>query len=1142
MSVGDNDGGDLNQYGKRELWEQILCEPDTFVGGTDIINDTLPIINGENTISVKETDYIPAIGKLFDEILVNARDQKVRLEESLNKGQKNIILVSNIKVDYDNETHMWSIYNDGNGIDVADHPSEKNDEGNPINIVELILGNLLTSKNYGKSGKTTGGKNGFGAKLVNLFSTYFRVETVDHIRGLKYIQEFTNNMRDKTKPKITKDKCKPYTKISWITDFKRFGIEKYTDDMVNLMIRRIYDIAGTTDKGMNIYYNNNKINIKTFDNYIDLYLNETEEKVFEKIHDRWEIGVSTSMNDKFEQFAFVNGIYTSKGGKHVDLICKQLISGIASYISKKHKKTIPENYIKNYLKVFVNSVIEDPSFDSQSKERLITTASKFGSKPVINDKLIKKIVDKLDIVDKVLSFADFKLTKEAKKTDGQKVNRIKNIPKLDDANWAGTKQSGQCTLILTEGDSAKTMAISGLSVIGRDKYGIFPLRGKLLNVKDASTKQILDNSEITNLKKIIGLEEGRVYDETYNKRLRYGHVMILTDQDHDGSHIKGLVLNVFHSLWPSLLKQSGFILSMITPIVKVTKGKKIMSFYNLTTYSDWQKDTNDYKKWNTKYYKGLGTSTASEAKEYFGSMKLNNYEWTDESEDKMNLAFKKDQSDKRKTWLYKYDEDKVIDCDNKNIKIEEFVDNELIHFSNSDTLRSIGSLCDGLKPSQRKIIYCCFKRKLYKEIRVAQLAGYVSENAAYHHGEASLQSTIIGLGQDYVGSNNINLLKPNGQFGTRLMGGADAASPRYIHTELNPLIDLIYPSEDFQVLKYNDDDGILVEPKYYVPIIPTVLINGMKGIGTGFSTSIPPFNPLDVIQNIIYKIKKQPYKDIDPWFNGFNGTIEKVNNKLYITKGVYNIISNNTLVITELPIGVWTQNYKEFLDSLLFDKTKKQKFYILDYEDHSTDTIINFKVKVEPHILKNITCNIKKSVDSIEELFKLHSSKNTSLTNIHLYNAAGTIKKYHHINEIFDDYYTERYNLYITRKDFQLNQIQYELDINNSKMKFINDVINDKIVIYRNKKDNIIDKLVELKYKMIIDKNITEKYSIENKKTGFNYLINMPLYNLTEEKMLELNNSILELQKKYDILDSSSIEEIWLSEIYSLKKEYLKLK
>ena len=171
-------------------------------------------------------------------------------------------------------------------------------------------------------------------------------------------------------------------------------------------------------------------------------------------------------------------------------------------------------------------------------------------------------------------------------------------------------------------------------------------------------------------------------------------------------------------------------------------------------------------------------------------MKKNDYTWTKDSEMSMNLAFKKDLSDKRKEWLYGYDKNNIVDGSEKNISIEKFVNNELIHFSNSDTLRSIGSICDGLKPSQRKIIYCAFKRKLYSEIRVAQLAGYVSENAAYHHGEASLQSTIIGLAQNYVGTNNINLLLPNGQFGTRIMGGHDSASPRYIHTELNPIVDL----------------------------------------------------------------------------------------------------------------------------------------------------------------------------------------------------------------------------------------------------------------------------------------------------------------------------------------------------------------
>ena len=182
----------LEEYKKKELKQQILDEPDTFVGGCDLIEDLLPIINNTENISTKNIEYVPAINKLFDEILVNARDQKIRLDET---NCKNTIKTTEIKVSYDSETSMWTVFNNGNGIDVAEHPTEKDKDGNPQYIVEMILGELLTSKNYNKRGKTTGGKNGFGAKLTNLFSTDFRVETVDHIRGLKYVQNFSNNMK-----------------------------------------------------------------------------------------------------------------------------------------------------------------------------------------------------------------------------------------------------------------------------------------------------------------------------------------------------------------------------------------------------------------------------------------------------------------------------------------------------------------------------------------------------------------------------------------------------------------------------------------------------------------------------------------------------------------------------------------------------------------------------------------------------------------------------------------------------------------------------------------------------------------------------------------------------------------------------------
>ena len=1133
---------DLEEYKVEEHQNHIYNTPDTYVGGVDVIEEILPVFINDKIIN-NNIKYIPAVLNIWNEIAVNAKDQIERLISDIKKGKKNIIPVTEIKFEFDEDTQMWSIYNNGNGIDVANHPTEKDNDGNPMNIVMIIFWKLLSSKNYNKNeDKIVGGKNGYGAKLTNIFSTYFKVETVDHTRGLKYEQEFKNNMNEYNEPKITKTKSKPYTKISWITDFDRFGIDKYSNDMIYLMLRRIYDISGITGNKVNIYYNGKKIKCNTFDKYINLYLDNNDNKVYEQIHDRWQVGVSVTTSDKFEHYSFVNGIATLKGGKHVDYITKQITSKLSEYINKKHKKEVPENYIKNYLKIFINSIIVNPSFDSQTKERLITPPSKFGSKPIITNKFIENMANELDIISKVLLFAEFKQTKEAKKNNGSKVKRI-NIPKLDDANNAGTRKSKDCTLILTEGDSAKTMAISGLSKIGRDNYGVFPLRGKILNVKGIYIKQILNNEEIKNIIKIIGLEIGKTYNNINS--LRYGKIMIMTDQDHDGSHIKGLIINIFHTLWPSLLKME-YITSMITPIVKVTKGKKQIAFYNLYDYEKWKDKTKDYKKWSCKYYKGLGTSTSKEAVDYFTNMVINNYSWEESSDEKINLAFNKELSDKRKDWLFKYDKSNQLLYNDKNIYINDFIDKELIHFSNSDTLRSIGSICDGLKPSQRKILYSCFKRKLYSEIKVAQLAGYVSENSAYHHGETSLQSTIIGMAQNFVGSNNINLLQPNGQFGSRIMGGSDSASPRYIHTELNPLVDYIYPKNDFPLLTYNNDDGMIVEPEYYVPIIPMVLINGMIGIGTGFSSNITQYNPLDIIKCIKNKLNDEEMDDIIPWYKDFTGKIIKLTDKSYITKGKYRIISNNSLIITELPIGKWTHNFKEYLDSLI-DNQKTDKFSIKDYENNSTDTKIYFKIIVSDHTkLKNIKYNKKKHIDTIEELFKLYTTKNTSLTNIHLYDSNNIIKKYNNVNEIIDEYYNVRLKLYETRKEYELNKLKEELLLENTKIRFINDVINENIIIYRKKKEIITKDLEKNKYPYYVNNKLIE-YDKNNDKNNdnndkYNYLIRIPLYNFTEEKINELQDKINKLTEQFNNLNQKTIHELWLTELDCLEKEYKKLK
>ena len=1139
---------ELNKYKKEKLENHIYEHPDTYVGGCDLIEENLPVWDRqENKIDYRSGELIPAIYKIFDEILVNSRDQIIRINE---RKLKEDIPVTTLKITINPETNEISVYNDGTGVDVAQHPTELDKDGNKIWIPALIFGELLTSINYDKNEKKiVGGKNGYGAKLTNIFSSQFELKTVDHIRGKKYVQKYKNNMKIKEEPIITNSKSKPFTKVSWITDFKRFGIEKYSDYMIDLMYRRVYDIAGVSDKNISVYLNDKKIKINNFMDYSRLYLSNSESLIYEKIDDRWTIAVSTSNTDKFEQISFVNGIATFKGGKHVDYICKLLIGGIKGYILKKHKKTIQENYIKNYLRVFIDSVIENPSFDSQTKERLISTPSKFGSKPELTDKYLKTICEKTDIVDKVLQYTEFKLNKENKKTDGTKKSKLRDIPKLDDANWAGTKKSDECILILTEGDSAKSMAVAGLSVVGRDKYGVFPLKGKVMNVKDAKNSQVMNNVEITNLKKIIGLEANKIYKNT--KSLRYGKIMIMTDQDHDGSHIKGLVINVFHTMWPSLL-DLNFITSMITPIIKATKGKNSNSFYTIKDYSDWKGKTSNSNKWSIKYYKGLGTSTAVEAREYFKDIKMNNYLFNENTDASMNLAFNKKLSDLRKTWLYNYEEENILDHNKTEVPINDFINKELIHFSNADTLRSIGQLADGLKIGQRKIMYSCFERKLYKEIRVAQLAGYVSEKAAYHHGEMSLQGTIIGMAQDYVGSNNINLLMPNGQFGTRIMGGNDAASSRYIHTELNKIVDTLYPSSDFPLLEYNNDDGILVEPKYYVPIIPMILVNGMNGIGTGFSTMIPKFNPIQIVENIMNKLTGKPYNEMKPWYDGFKGTIIKINDTAFMSKGKYDIISPTSIKITELPIGKWTDDYKKFLDSLLPEekkkkskeneehKNKKGKKNIIDYINNSTDKEVNFTIIVPIGFIHGLQWSEKDNVDGIEEYFKLYTTKGLSLSNIHLYNN-GKIHKYLNINDIIDSFYELRYDLYVKRKKYQLDNLMNNLVILESKKRFISSVIDETIIINKRKKEDIIKELIDSEY-IQVENGKVSKNDTKTTTNKYDYLIRMSIYSFTEEELVKLDTDIGKLKYQYDELNNKTIEYIWTEECNAFMKQYKKMK
>ena len=1110
--------------------QHILDNPDTYIGSVENIDSDLWIMNeSDEKIIEKNINYIPGLFKLFDEGIVNCRDHVVRMKTRVENNSENALPVTHIDISIETDGTITMI-NDGNGIDVA--------QKDGIWIPELVFGHLRTSTNYNKDEKKiVGGKNGFGFKLVLIWSTYGRVETIDHIRGLKYVQEYKNNLDEICKPSITKCKNKPYTKITFKPDYQRLGISGPSVDVISLLKKRVYDISAITDKSLKVKYNDKLVPIKNFQQYIDMYIGDktSSPRVYEENGERWEYSVALTPTNEFVQISFVNGIHTAKGGKHVEYILNQITRKLVEFIEKKKKVKVNPNSIKEQLILFIRCDIENPAFDSQTKDYMNTPSTKFGSKCEVTDKFIEKVA-KMGVMDAACALTEVKENKAAKKTDGIKSKSVRGIPKLTDANWAGTEKSAECIIIFCEGDSAKAGIISGLSSDDRNTIGVYPMKGKILNVRGETIKKISENKEISEIKKILGLETSKKYltiEDVY-KNLRYGKVLFMTDQDLDGSHIKGLGINLFQSEWASLANIPGFIGFMNTPILKAKKGNVELDFYNDGEYNEWKKE-NDNKGWKIKYYKGLGTSTGKEFREYFEKKKIVGFEHSEKSDDAIDMVFNKKRADDRKDWLKLYDRNAYLDTTKTNVSYEEFINRELIHFSKYDCDRSIPNLMDGLKISLRKILFSGFKKNLTSEIKVAQFSGYVSEHSGYHHGEASLNAAIVGMAQNFVGSNNINLFMPNGQFGTRLQGGKDSASERYIFTQLNKITRSIFPITDDNILTYLNDDGTTVEPIYYAPIIPMILINGTKGIGTGFSTDIMCYNPLNIIEYIKNKLLSIEDDDIEfiPYYEGFKGTILKITDERYLIKGLYEKIAVDKIKVTELPVGYWTEDFKELIENLIepgVDKDgKKIPAIIKDYDDLSKDTNVDFTIT----FMKSKLEELEKSkgdygCNGLEKLLKLYTTNST--TNMHLFDANDTLHKYENIPEIIDAYYETRLKMYETRKEYMIDALEKELVLLSNKAKYIKENLDGTIDLRKKKKNQVIEMLQEKGYNIIDDDE------------DYKYLIKMTMDSVTEENVDKLLKDTRNKETELEIIKNTTIYKMWITEIDNLREQYIEYK
>ena len=617
--------------------------------------------------------------------------------------------------------------------------------------------------------------------------------------------------------------------------------------------------------------------------------------------------------------------------------------------NQRSKVTIAD--VKHHISIILSVRVVKARYKSQSKECLM-------GPPVpikVPDDALKNMITKWSLYDRLVAAIDAKDYATYVKSDSKVRHRNVKTKKCTPANNAGKKGWEQAGLYLVEGDSAATYVVTMISVQGGDNIGFLPMRGKGLNLTNASIKSIMGNDELNSMKKELGLREGLDYtlDENF-RTLRYGYVMILADADDDGKHIIGLLINVFHCRWPSLL-QRGYVMYYRTPIIRVSRGLQHFSFYTQNEYALWKAQTPDSDKWEPQYFKGLASSSDKHIKEDCMSPRIVYCFYDEHAPAALNLAFNGKLADQRKAWMANWKPNPELGVESMQEQpISLFINHEFVQYGIANTCRSIPRLMDGIKVSQRKVLWGMmlhwgvikakkdgtltadkhatvqqlesgeddegqitdgqFRRKPVRPLKlkpskVVILAGDIMKNTQYHHGDASLYDTIGRMAHGFVGSNNLPYLTNDSQIGSRWGGGKDGGSARYLFTALEWWVPFVYRAEDFCLMQQCEDEGQKIEPTTFYPIIPMILVNGTNGIGTGHSSQCVTHNPKDIMAWIRCKIYAQPLPKVSPWFRGFTGEVIVVERKGQLKRklGGAPVVASDVMVVTNVTTNEITE-------------------------------------------------------------------------------------------------------------------------------------------------------------------------------------------------------------------------------------------
>lgn len=933
-----------------------------------------------------------------------------------------------------------------------------------------------------------------------------------NVGPLKYTQRFEQNLAVTRPPALSKPTEKASsTYVRWKVDLARLGMEdRLGADVLSVLRTRAFDAAACTGARLSIHVDGAKVPFKGIREYAcavggawigrDTATNEDTGAVL-------DVCVLDAPDEATAGcVGFVNGLRCSSG-THVELVYKKLAEAVGDQLGKRLKRAvaIQSAQLKKKLVVVVAAIILNPQFSSQTKEKLDTRAERFGVSYVCSAATVKGFerVGLIDRLGEAVAAQEERMLQKSIKTDRV---RVAAIPKYERALKLQSKQP--CALYITEGDSAKALAVAGFSVIGRDHNGVFPLRGKLVNVHGMSAKKALEHKEIKHLTQILGLDPHASYTKESSLALPYRHLVIFVDQDHDGSHIMGLVLAWLHEFYKSLLLAlPDFVLRFATPIIRARVGGETRQFFSEVEYRAW---IGERKPTDVKYFKGLGTSDTEDAKRYFRAIDAHRIvvRYSGEADSSaIDTFFDAKRSEDRRRALSHIDVDSHIDYGRGEATCSEFCFKELIHFGRADCIRSLASAIDGLKPSQRKVLFTCLHRKP-GETKVAQLGAIASEKTAYHHGEQSIMLAMVMMAQTWMGANNVALLKPNGMFGSRHMVRQEHAAVRYIFTEKHPIARLIFPVEDDAVLAKNCDDGKEIEPRVFCPIIPFLLVNGSEGIGTGWRGACPAYSPLSIIENT-RRLVDDPgaaLSPMTPWYFGFTGrtVVEGDHCTFY---GTYTLEGDNCVRITELPPKEWTGPYVEWLrERLVGDGADR---FLLEVTDSSTTDRVNLRLRTKADA----------NLESRDLVRDLRLSKRVELRKLNFFDAEQNLKGYASVEEIMREHAAFRRQLYEERIAQQLQHLNHELQIAVNRVRFIRAIRDETVQPTRMSLPELRDWLRAENY-----------YEHER----FEYL-QVGLFALTTDLARKLEDEAAKLQETMDELKASGVEQIWKAELDRLE-------